>query len=158
MTQPGPAVAPLQSTRSHVIATFQDPESEGISLFGLDRTTGAVAWQTILGAAWPTPLEPSRDGEAMRTIGQTGADATLSSDLLAAGGFLTLPLPRPGELKIPAGRALTLEGDGAEATVIVPGPAPARSGSGNPAGLEAWRKLDLPATCARCPWPGAAPC
>ena len=55
MTQSGPAVAPIQSTRGHVVAAFQDPDSEGIALFGLDRTTGAVAWQTILGADLAEP-------------------------------------------------------------------------------------------------------
>lgn len=151
MAQAGPAVAAIQSTRRHVVATFQDPDSLGVSLFGIDRATSGVAWQTILGGAWPCPPEPGREGGVMRTIGRTGQEATLSPELLANGGFLTLPLPRPGEPRIASGRVLTVKGRGPETTVIVPG-----DGVGSvwvrEAGKSAeWRKLDLPTTCGAMP-------
>ena len=56
LSQPGPAVAPLQATGRRVVLTFQNPETGGTALFGLDTASGSVAWQTVLGAAWPTPL------------------------------------------------------------------------------------------------------
>jgi outer membrane protein assembly factor BamB len=149
--QAGPALSSIQATSRYVVGTFQDPETGGTSLYGIDRTTGAVAWQTVLGATWSSPLENSRSPGALRTVGRTGQQAELAGGLLEAGGFLTLPLPRPGKLKLPTGRALTLEGDGPAATVLVPG-----AGSGSVwvregGGQGAWRKFELPTTCAAMP-------
>ncbi len=153
LSQPGPAVVPLQSTERRVVLTFQNPETGGISLFGLEPASGSVAWQTVLGAGWPTPLEPAPGAGAMTTVGQTGQEAVLSLERLRSGGFVTLPLPRPGELRIPPGQVLTLEGDGRQTAVIAA-----------PGGLNAvwvrdqtrpgaWQRLELPATLAAMPLP-----
>ena len=153
LSQPGPAVVPLQSTERRVVLTFQNPETGGISLFGLEPASGSVAWQTVLGAAWPTPLEPAPGAGAMTSVGQTGQEAVLSLERLRSGGFVTLPLLRPGELRIPPGQVLTLEGDGRQTAVIAA-----------PGGLNAvwvrdqtrpgaWQRLELPATLAAMPLP-----
>jgi outer membrane protein assembly factor BamB len=149
--QTGPAMAPLQPAGRHVVLTFQDPESGGTSLIGLDPAAGSVAWRTVLGAPWPTPLGRTPGGDALSTIGRTGRDALISAQQLDAGGFVTLPLPRPGEPRVPTGRVLTLEGEGPEVTVIAPG-----AGSGavwvreNDRARE-WRKLELPSSLAAMP-------
>jgi outer membrane protein assembly factor BamB len=151
VSQSGPAVAALQATGRHVVATFQDAESGGTLLLGVDRTTGAVSWRTVLGAAWPFSLEPARGGEALRTIGRTGQEAVLPAELLSGGGFVTLLLPQAGTARVPSGRILTLEGDGPEATVIVPGTGAASvwvRQAEKPAG---WREFDLPTACAAMP-------
>ena len=37
--------------------TFQDQETGGVALWGIDPETGAIAWKTIVGAPWPTMPE-----------------------------------------------------------------------------------------------------
>ena len=89
----------------------------------------------------------------MTTVGQTGQEAVVSLQQLRSGGFVTLPLPHPGELRIPPGHVLTLEGDGRPNSVIAP-----------PGGLDAvwvrdqakagdWQRLELPAPLAATPLP-----
>ena len=63
-----------------------------------------------------------------------------------------LPLPRPGELRIPTGRVLTVEGDGRRTAVI------AAAGSSavwvqDQAKPGGWQRLDLPSTLAAMPLP-----
>ena len=73
------------------------------------------------GSAWPSPLERTRGGDAVKTLGQTGREAVLSIEQLQSGGFVEIPLPRAGEARVPSGKILALEGDGRENLVIVPG-------------------------------------
>ncbi len=120
MDQPGAAMAPLQSAGRRVILTFQYPNAGGASLVAVDPVSGAVAWQTVLGASWTAPLQPAQDGNAVKTLGETGHEVVLSLEKLRSGGFAELPLPRPGEPRVPAGKILALAGDGRENQVIVP--------------------------------------
>ncbi|MGC8638318.1 MAG: PQQ-binding-like beta-propeller repeat protein [Isosphaeraceae bacterium] len=149
--QLGPALAPLQLASRHVVLTFQDPATGGISLLGVDKTTGTVAWQSVLGAPWPTPLAPTRGEAGLKSVGQTGAVARLSLKQVQSGGFVELPLPRPGDAHIPSGTLISLGGAGQGADVIAPrGESPVVwvREAGQSGG---WRKLELPAPLAATP-------
>ena len=94
----------------------------GVSLVGVDPLAGSVAWQTVLGAAWPSPLERTRGGDAVRTLGQTGREAVLSLEQLQSGGLRGhSPCPVPVKPGSPPEKSLRLEGDGRETLVIAPG-------------------------------------
>ena len=75
----------------------------------------------------------------------------ISPAQLERGGFVTLPLPRPGSVQVPSGRVLTLEGNGPEAAVIAPGAGSNVVWTRESAKAGAWRKLDLPTTLAAMP-------
>ena len=51
---------PFRSPGRLVVMTFQDQETSGVALWGIDAETGAVAWKTIVGAPWPTPARGRR--------------------------------------------------------------------------------------------------
>jgi outer membrane protein assembly factor BamB len=151
--QRGPALGPVQVAGRHVVLTLQDPETGGTALWGLDPVSGAAAWQTVLGAPWPTVLVPGSEGTALRTVGQTGKEAVLSLKVLRSGGFAELPLLRPGDQRIPSGQLLALQGDGPQLDMIAP-----RDGSSTvwvreAAKSDAWRRLELPAAPAAMPLP-----
>jgi outer membrane protein assembly factor BamB len=151
--QSGPALGPLQLATRHVILTFQDPESGGTSLLGLDRASGNVAWQTILGATWPTPLAHARGVSALETYGRTGQAALITADQIERGGFINLLLPRPGDFRIPSGQVLMLEGDGPGVAVIASGAGSnvvwtKQNEAANPG---KWRKVELPTILAAMP-------
>ena len=54
LAQPGTALAPIQSSGRHVVMTFDDEDTGGVALWGIDAETGAIAWKTIVAAPWPT--------------------------------------------------------------------------------------------------------
>ena len=146
--QSGAALAPVQLAGRRVVLTFQYPQTGGVSLVGVDPVAGSVAWQSVLGSPWPTPLERTARGDALKTLGQNGREALLSLQQLKSGGFVEIPLPRAGESRVPAGKVLSLEGDGRETPVIVPG------NGANAVWIEdtrspgRWRPLELPAALA----------
>jgi len=149
--QPGAALAPVQSAGRRVVLTFQYPHTGGVSLVGVDPVAGSVAWQTVLGAPWPTPLERTRGGDALKTLGQNGREAVLSLKQLQSGGFVEIPLPRAGEARVPSGKVLALEGDGRETLVIVPGNGAAAVWVEDAQAPGHWRPLELPSTLAAAP-------
>lgn len=57
LAQPGLALAPIQTAGRLVVMTFQDQETSGVALFGIDSETGVIAWKTIVAAPgrhrWP---------------------------------------------------------------------------------------------------------
>lgn len=149
----GPALAPIQLAARHVVFTSQDLETGGTSLTGVDQSTGAVRWQSVLGASWPTPLAPApAKGEAgLRCVGQTGAGASLSLQRVRTGGFVELPRPRPGELRIPSGELISL-GEAAGGTDVIAPRGKSDVVWVRDAGKrDGWRKLELPAALAAPP-------
>jgi outer membrane protein assembly factor BamB len=150
LAKAGPPLAPLQLYKQTIVATYQDPETGGTSLYGLDTTSGSVNWQTVLGAAWPSALEPGRDGKALSCVGHNGKQLLIAGKTLQAGGFATLGLSQPGDLKLPAGEVLRLENQGRGVSLL----APRRGGrvwveaAEQPGG---WRPVELPASLAAAP-------
>jgi outer membrane protein assembly factor BamB len=140
----GPALAPPQAFDRTLVLTQQDEEGPGTALWGLDPNTGDVRWRTTLGASWTVPLTNSTSGDRLSTLGIDGRDVAIGLDRLRDGGFVELPLPRPGVFRVPASTTQRLEIDGA--TVVVPEPAASRIfvrvGSGE------FRPVELPAPLA----------
>jgi hypothetical protein len=153
LAQPGPAVAPLQLGGGRLVAAFQDRETGGVSLMGVDPGSGAIAWQTVLGASWPSLPEAGEGGKGLASLGRNGKALAVAGETLAAGGFATLDLPRPGELRMPAGRPLRLEQRGRTVSVLAPREGPGRvwvEAADQPGG---WRSVELPAALAAPPLP-----
>jgi len=157
LAPPGPALAPIQTAGHHIVLTFQDHESSGVALWGIDPDTGVVGWKTIVGAPWPTPLTASSGESALTTFGRDGREVSLSQDQIAKGGFVTLVLPRPGEFALPSGLRLDLAIDGKPASAIVPQNHNNVLWVQEPGKPGGWRKIGLPASLASNPlvWGGA---
>ena len=85
------------------------------------------------------------------TYGRTGADALISIAQLERGGFVTLPLPRPGAAQVPSGRVLRLEGNGPSAAVITSGAGSNVVWTRETEKSGGWRKLELPTALAAMP-------
>ncbi len=145
LTVPGPALAPIQTTPRLIVATFQDRESGGVALWGIEPEAGTVVWKTVFGAPWPAPLSRSADSTGLTTFGRDGQDVKISPDQLSRGGFVMMPVPRPGDLELPAGLILRVERGGKPVAVLVPQP------YGNTLWVEdagsrgGWRVATLPA-------------
>jgi outer membrane protein assembly factor BamB len=146
---PGPALAPIQVAGNLLVATFLDRDSGGTALWGIDPEAGTVAWKTVVGAPWPSPLSAAGAAPGgWTTIGPDGRDILLTAEQVARGGFVTVPLPRPGEFRLPAGQRLRLDHQGRPLTVVVAQP-PAKTlwvqDAARPSG---WHETALPAASA----------
>ena len=140
----GPALAPPQWFERMLVLTQQHQEGTGTSLWGVDPGSGQVRWRTVLGSSWPVGLWNSTSGDSLSTIAIDGRGETIGLKSLQAGGFVELPLPRPGLFRLPASTTQRLEVDGT--TVVVPEPNATRVlvrvGSGD------FRAVELPAPLA----------
>jgi len=156
LAQPGPALAPIQTAGHLVVLTFQDQESSGVALLGIDPDSGTIAWKTVVGAPWATPLALAARSNALTMIGRDGRDVEISAEQLAQGGFVTQALPRPGEFALPAGLRLHLEVDNKQFEAIVPHDRSDVLWVQDRAKPGAWRKIGLPTTPAADPiaWGG----
>jgi outer membrane protein assembly factor BamB len=148
---PGPALAPLQALKNLVVATFEDRESGGVALWGIDPESGTVVWKTVVGAAWPTPLSPSLDSSGLTTIGRDGREVLISPEQMSQGGFVVVPLPRPGEFALPVGERLRLERDGQPLIVLAPRPYSNGLWVQDPGKPSGWREVALPTAPAADP-------
>jgi outer membrane protein assembly factor BamB len=151
LVTPGPALAPIQVSGRFVVLTFQDQESSGVALMGMDAETGASAWQTVVAAPWPTRLSASTGSSDLVTLGRNGQDVRITPEQVAAGGFIVQTIPRPGDFALPAGVRLRLEADGKPISVIAP---EVRSKTlwvqnGDPPG--SWHEVGLPTAPAADP-------
>ncbi len=120
LAQPGPAFAPIQTAGNRIVMSFQDQESGGVALWGIDPDTGVLEWKTIIGAPWLTPLTATSGSSALTTFGRDGREVSMSREQIAKGGFVTVVLPRPGEFSLPSGLRLDLDIDGKPSSAIVP--------------------------------------
>jgi tetratricopeptide (TPR) repeat protein len=144
----GPALAPIQMAGRLAVFTHQFEEGPGVALWGVDPATGKVAWKTVLGAPWPLEPSPAADGATLTTLAMDGPQVTITPDLLTRGGFVEMPLRRPGYFNLPAGPLRRLERDGL--TVLVPSPEAdhllVREGTDGE-----FRRIDLPAPLGAAP-------
>jgi outer membrane protein assembly factor BamB len=157
LAQPGPALAPIQTAGTLIVMTFQDQETSGVALWGIDPETGSVAWKTIVGAPWPTPLAVSGGSGDISLVARDGRGVAISAAEIAHGGFVAEAIPRPGEFTLPVGLRLRLEISGKPASAIVPGDKPNYFWVQDPAEPGAWRKVGLPTQPAADPiaWGGS---
>jgi len=143
LAEAGPALAPPQLAGDLLVLTQQATESPGVALWGVEPGSGSVRWRTVLGAPWRVAPAPGARGDALVTLGEDGRALALAPDRLTAGGFVEVPLPKPGGTKLPPGPLVRLESAGSDLTVLVPtGPTDhilVRAGGAD------IRRLDLPA-------------
>ena len=147
----GPAVAAPQVAGPWVAFTSLDDETDGISVAGVEFSSGSVSWRTVVGASWPAPLLTTRDHAFLRTIGRTGHEVRITKGLLQSGGFVELPLPGPGGLLLPPGTLLEV-GEGEQTATLVSASVDASEvwvrKNSSPSD---WRRVELPATLAAMP-------
>jgi outer membrane protein assembly factor BamB len=120
LAQPGPALAPIQSASRLVVMTFQDQETSGVALWGIDSETGVIAWKTIVAAPWSTPLASMSGSDDLVMLGRDGHEVRITPDRVAQGGFIVQVLSRPGDFTLPPGVRLRLEAGGKPLSVIAP--------------------------------------
>jgi outer membrane protein assembly factor BamB len=151
LAQPGPAMAPIQMAGRLVVMTFQDEETSGVALWGVDSETGVIAWKTIVAAPWSTPLAASAGSDDLVMLGSDGREVRITPEQVAQGGFIAQVMPRPGDFALPAGVRLRLEVNGKPLSVIAPHQ---RSNVLWVEGLGApgsWQKVGLPTAPAADP-------
>jgi outer membrane protein assembly factor BamB len=150
----GYAAAPVQSAAKKVILTFQDPEAGGVSVRGVDPAAGKVAWETVLGASWPTAPIAVGAGASLASVGLTGRPIDLPPSALLKGGFVASPLPEPGDARVPEGTLLRVPAEGGEASVIAPRPGGDAIWAEEPNRRGAWGRVELPSPLASsaAPW------
>jgi len=122
LVQAGPAIAPPQFAGDRLVLTQQPERGPGAALWGVDARSGSVAWRTVLGSPWPTLPEPAINQSGLATLSSDGGRLLVPSEALETGGFITEPLPSPGDLtvRLQPGRVQQLETP--EATLIFPEP------------------------------------
>ncbi len=158
LTVPGPALAPIQPTPKLVVATFQNRETGGVALWGIEPEASTVVWKTVVGAPWPAPLSPMANSPGLSTYGRDGQDVTISPDQLSRGGFVEMPVPRLGELTLPAGLSLRVQRQGKPPlTVLIPKPYGSTLWVQDGDARGGWREVSLPAQIGTEPivWAGA---
>jgi outer membrane protein assembly factor BamB len=151
LAQPGPALAPIQNVGRLVVMTFQDPQTSGVALWGIDSEKGTVAWKTIVGAPWAISLAGVAGSSDLSMIGRDGLEKTITLGAISRGGFVVEPMARPGAFALPAGLLLHLEVDGKSIAAVVPGEVSNDIWVQDTAKPGSWRKLGLPAVPAADP-------
>jgi outer membrane protein assembly factor BamB len=153
---PGPALQPIQPAGNVVVATYKDQSSGGVAILGFDAETGALAWKTIAGAPWPTPLEIAADSKALSTIGRNGRELAITPEQIDRGGFVVVGLPKPGDFRLPAGTRLRLEQGGTVRWAVVPDRHAGAVWVQDPAKPAGWHMVALPSPLAAEPlfWAG----
>jgi outer membrane protein assembly factor BamB len=154
---PGPALGPIQSAANTLVFTYQDQETGGVACWGIEPESGSIVWKTKLSAPWPTALVPTADSTALATIGFDGKEVVISQQQIARGGFVTLPVPRPGDFTLPGGRSLRVERDGKSVRVVAPLPHSKSLWVEDSTRRGGWREVGLAAAPAvdPCAWAGA---
>jgi outer membrane protein assembly factor BamB len=148
---PGPATAPFQRAGGTLVATFQDRRLDGTALWGIDPESGGIAWKTVVGSAWPTSLARAGESGVLSALGSDGREFNVTPEQAARGGFVVLPVPRPGAFALPPGLRLRWERDGKPLSVVVPRPYSKELWVQDAARPGGWRDLTLPAAVAADP-------
>jgi outer membrane protein assembly factor BamB len=145
----GVALAPPQVAGDLLVLTQQSTEGTGVALWAVEPHSGSVRWRTVLGAPWRVPLESASGDDAFTTLADDGRPVSIGRDRIDAGGFIEVPLPRPGEKRFAIGPLRRIEADGL--TLLVPGrPADhllVRSGTD----ATTFDRIELPAPVAAMP-------
>lgn len=150
----GVAAGPIQRAGRRVILSNQSPGG-GVALRAIEPTGGRVEWETVVGAAWPTPPLPSADGESLATVDRAGRRIRIARSELERGGFVQARLPRPGDPQAPDGLLQSLVREGKEIAMIVPGRGGAEVWAEDSAAPGGWARTALPSAIAASPLPWA---
>ncbi len=155
---PGPARAPIQVAGNTLVPTFHDRELGGTALLGIDPESGVVTWKTVVGSAWPAELDASGETGSLSTLSRDGREVTIAPEQGARGGFVELPVPRPGAFALPAGLRLRFQRDGQSRSMLVPHPYSKSLWVQDATRPGGWREVPLPAAPAADPvgWQGGA--
>ena len=156
-TSPLPRSRARRRPRSRRRATGSWPpsrtaSSDGTALWGIDPESGAVAWKTVVGSAWPTrPVAVGRVGRPLharprRSRGDDHARAGRAGRLRRAADAAARGV-RPAAGPAVAARAPTAS----RSTSSSPGRIPRASGSRTPRGPAAGASSSLPAAVAADP-------
>jgi len=151
LAQPGPALAPIQAAGKLIVLTFQDQESRGAALWGIEPESGSIVWKTVVGSPWPTPLSATAGGDGLEMIARDGRDVRISQDELARGGFLVQTPPRRGDFALPPGQRLRFEAAGKTLSAVVPDERSNFFWAQDPAKPGSWKKIGLPVAMAARP-------
>ena len=151
LPQPGPALAPIQTAGRLVVMTFQDQETSGVALWGIDSETGVIAWKTIVAAPWSTALAAVAGSDDLVMLGRDGHEVRITPEQIAQGGFITQAIPRPGDFALPPGLHLRLETGGKPLTVIAPHERSNLLWVQGPDTSESWHRVGLPTAPAADP-------
>jgi hypothetical protein len=148
LAEAGPAVAPPQMAgpgAPGLVLSQQATEGPGVALWGIDPVAGTVRWRTILGAPWRTAPALAPGGDRLTTLAEDGAALDLTGDRLAAGGFVTTMLPKPGGTgtRLPPGPLLRLVAG--DVTVLVPAGQPDHLFVHAGGDKEKLQRIELPA-------------
>jgi outer membrane protein assembly factor BamB len=156
IVQPGPALAPIQVAGHLLVMTFQDLQTGGVALWGIDPETSTIAWKTVVGSPWTTPLEAPNGAEGLTILTRDGREVPLSQDQVVQGGFLQQAMPRPGEFALPAGLRVRLSSGGKSISAVVPAQRANFLWVQDPAKPGSWLKTGLPTALAAAPiaWGG----
>jgi outer membrane protein assembly factor BamB len=151
LAQPGPALGPIQVAGTMLVFTFQDETAGGVALLGIDSGTGTVAWRTVVGARWPSALAAAPASAGLTALGGDGREIMVSREQIARGGFVQMPLPRPGDFALPAGTRLEFQINGKALAAVVPEARSDLLWIQEPGKSPGWRKLTLPSPPAAQP-------
>ena len=89
--------------------------SAALRSWGIDSESAAVVWKTVVGSAWPTALSPSAESGGLSTLGQDGREVLITPEQATRGGFVVVPVSRPGAFTLPAGLRLPRRTPGQDA-------------------------------------------
>jgi outer membrane protein assembly factor BamB len=148
LAQPGPALSPMQTAGKLIVLSFQDQESRGAALWGIDPESATIAWKTVVGAPWPTSPSAAAGGDGLEMIARDGQELQISPDNLVRGGFLVQVLPKPGDFALPHGQRLRFDNGGKTLSAVVPGEHSSIVWVQDPAKPGAWKKVTLPVELA----------
>jgi outer membrane protein assembly factor BamB len=144
----GPCLAPPQLAGDLLVLTQQSGQEPGVTLWGVEPKSGAVRWRTVLGADWMVAPAADAGSDGLATLALGGQPLTIAADRLQSGGYVELPLPKPGASRLPPGPYRLLKSEAGVSVLMTGGQADSllvRTGS------DAFKRVELPAPIAAAP-------
>ncbi len=145
----GTALGPIQIADRLGVLTQSYLEKPGVAVWGVNFADKKVVWKTVLGTSWPLdPISPP-GGDGLSILSADGRLLSLSKEDVAKGGFVQMPLPRPGYFYVPPTKVRRLDANGL--TVLITAPDADHIYVKEGAGAEEFRRVDLPAPLGAAP-------
>jgi len=150
----GPPAAPVQVLGRRIVLSFQS-QSGGVSLLGLDPSSGKADWETVVGGGWPIRPVASAGDASLVGVDRSGRRFEVSRADLDRGGFVTTRLPRPGDPRTPNAVLQQVEREGRAVTVLAPQNGGTEVWAESAASSGSWDRASLPSPAAAVPIPWA---